>query len=137
VWPHKAWCGTLLLFLLACSAPAADVLPTTTPTSTSISAAPALQPLPTPTSTLRSGVLVIEAADQYFNPPEVTVAVGTTVIWKDVQGTHNMVADDQSFASEVLIEGESYAHVFSAPGQYRYICTLHVGAGMWAEIDVK
>ena len=95
------------------------------------------QPLPTPTSAVRSGVVVIEAADQYFNPAEMTVAPGTTVVWKDVQGTHNMVADDESFASEVLIEGESYTHIFTAPGHYRYICTLHVGAGMWAEVDVE
>jgi plastocyanin len=81
--------------------------------------------------------VVIEAAEQYFYPAQVNVAPGTTVVWKDVQGTHDIVADDGSFASAVLFEGGIFSHSFSAPGHYRYICTLHVGAGMWAEIDVE
>jgi plastocyanin len=81
-------------------------------------------------------VVSVEAAEQYFNPAELSINVGTTVVWKDVQGTHDMVADDGSFASAVLIEGGTYAHRFTSVGHYRYVCTLHVGAGMWAEIDV-
>src|SRR5579871_713432 len=123
----------LLLLTTACTSPAPASQSAPAPTVP----APRPQTPPTPTSTARSGLVVVEAADQYFNPPQVTVAPGTTVIWKDVQGEHNMVADDQSFASDVLIEGQSYTYVFSAPGQYRYVCTLHVGAGMWAEIDVQ
>jgi plastocyanin len=63
--------------------------------------------------------------------------LGLVVVWNDVQGTHDMVADDRSFASAVLFEGGSYAHLFTAAGRYRYVCTLHVGAGMWAEINVR
>ena len=85
----------------------------------------------------QSRVVVVEAAEQYFNPDQITVNVGTTVVWNDVQGTYDMVADDKSFASAVLFEGGSYAHMFTTPGRYRYVCTLHVGAGMWAEIDVQ
>jgi len=85
----------------------------------------------------QGSVVVVEAAEQYFNPDQITVNVGTTVVWNDVQGTHDMVADDRSFASAVLFEGGSYAHLFSAAGRYRYVCTLHVGAGMWAEINVR
>jgi len=82
-------------------------------------------------------VVIVEAAEQYFNPDQITVNIGTTVVWNDVQGTHDMVADDKSFASAVLFEGGSYAHLFTTPGRYRYVCTLHVGAGMWAEIVVQ
>jgi plastocyanin len=82
-------------------------------------------------------VVTVEAAEQYFNPVQVTVSVGTTVIWNDVQGTHDMVAEDRSFASAVLFEGGTYAHTFTAPGHYHYVCTLHLGAGMWADVDVS
>jgi len=82
-------------------------------------------------------VVVVEAAEQYFYPELVTVPSGTTVLWRDVQGTHDMVADDRSFASAVLFEGGTYAYTFSRSGHYRYVCTLHVGAGMWAEVDVE
>lgn len=91
---------------------------------------------PAPAAQSQPSVVSIEAAEQYFNPAQISIGVGTTVTWKDVQGTHDMVADDGSFASAVLIEGGSYSHRFTTPGHYRYVCTLHVGAGMWAEIDV-
>jgi plastocyanin len=81
--------------------------------------------------------VVIDAAEQYFNPPQVTVKAGTTVLWRDVEGTHDMVADDRSFASAVLFEGGTFSHTFTRPGTYRYVCTLHLGAGMWAEVVVE
>ena len=113
-------------------APAAPSMPTVSPASPTAPSAPltALPPRP------QAGAVSIDAAEQYFNPAQVTIKVGTTVVWKDVQGTHDMVADDRSFASAVLFEGGTYSHVFATPGHYRYICTLHVGAGMWAEIEV-
>ena len=115
-------------------APTAPVAPTVSPASATVA------PTPPQTATLpprpQANAVFIDAAEQYFNPEQVTIKVGTTVVWKDVQGTHDMVADDRSFASAVLFEGGTYSHLFDTPGHYRYICTLHVGAGMWAEIDV-
>src|SRR5258708_2892817 len=110
-----------------------------------VACSPALRPAeptqvlvtPTPVSRSATGVTVVEAAEQYFNPDQLTVPVGTTVVWNDVQGTHDMGADDKSFASAVLFEGGSYAHLFTTAGRYRYVCTLHVGAGMWAEVIVQ
>jgi plastocyanin len=111
-------------FALSCAAPAPTL-------------SPATQSAPQPSLSVDSCVIYVEAAEQYFNPDRLTVRPGTTVVWKDVQGTHDMVADNGSFASAVLFEGGTYSHLFTAPGNYRYICTLHVGAGMWAEIDVE
>ena len=126
---------TLLVFIVliasGCAAPLADV--GKSPTAT-------VAPPPTAsvsTATPYKGPVVIEAAEQYFYPELITVSPGTTVLWKDVQGTHDMVAEDRSFASAVLFEGGSYSFTFTASGQYRYVCTLHVGAGMWAEVDVE
>jgi len=48
-----------------------------------------------------------------------------------------MVARDGSFASAVLIEGGTYSHTFTKPGRYPYVCTLHIGAGMFGEIEVR
>jgi plastocyanin len=115
-------------------APAAPVQSTVSPASPTV--APTESPTATPAPRPQASAVSIDAAEQYFNPEQVTIKVGTTVVWKDVQGTHDMVADDRSFASAVLFEGGTYSHLFDTPGHYRYICTLHVGAGMWAEIDV-
>jgi plastocyanin len=120
-----AWLG------LACSV-AAPSSPNALPT-------PGTAPSPTAAATpgASRGAVIVEAAEQYFYPEQITIAAGTTVLWKDVQGTHDMVAEDRSFASAVLFEGGTYSHTFTSPGRYRYVCTLHVGAGMWAEIDVE
>ena len=126
--------ASVLVVLSGC-APATPVAPATVssalPTGTPTAPTPTAEPVRP-----QSSAVYIDAAEQYFNPEQVTIKVGTTVVWKDVQGTHDMVADDRSFASAVLFEGGTYSHLFDTPGHFRYICTLHVGAGMWAEIDV-
>jgi plastocyanin len=106
-----------------------SIRPTPTP--------PLAQPTLAPTPSVSRGAVVIEAAEQYFYPEQVTISPGTTVLWKDVQGTHDMVADDRSFASAVLFEGGTYSFTFMNRGRYRYVCTLHLGAGMWAEVNVE
>jgi plastocyanin len=113
------------------SRPAAD-LSVSSPTVS----APAATATPVAMAATPSAV-VIDAAEQYFYPEQVTVPAGTTVLWRDVQGTHDMVADDHSFASAVLFEGGTYSFTFTRPGNYRYVCTLHLGAGMWAEVVVE
>jgi plastocyanin len=125
-----AWRACIVLVVLfgaGCAAPSSGPGPTP--------AAPAATS--TPDSAPYKGPVVIEAAEQYFYPELVTISRGTTVLWKDVQGTHDMVAEDRSFASAVLFEGGTYSFTFTTSGHYRYVCTLHVGAGMWADIDVE
>ena len=87
-------CLVFLLMSVGCAAPPPPVAPPT--------AVPTPAP---PTSSPYKGPVVIEAAEQYFYPEVVSVSPGTTVLWKDVQGTHDMVAEDRSFASAVLFEG--------------------------------
>lgn len=126
-------CIVLLLLTVGCAAPSMDVAKPTPAISTLAPTATTVQPTISP----YKGPVVIEAAEQYFYPELVTISPGTTVLWKDVQGTHDMVAEDRSFASAVLFEGGTYSFTFTTSGHYRYVCTLHVGAGMWAEVDVE
>src|SRR6266567_3845479 len=89
--------GAALLASVACS-------PTATPSVPTADIRSRATAEPTAAQAKSSGVAIIEAAEQYFNPDLITVSVGTTVVWNDVQGTHDMVADDKSFASAVLFE---------------------------------
>ena len=125
----------LAVGLLVGCGPSAPTASPTSPTAAPTVAPTAIPARPTP-AVLR-GTVVVEAAEQYFYPEQVTIARGTTILWIDIQGTHDMVADDRTFASAVLVEGGIYSFTFNTPGLYRYICTLHVGAGMWAEITVE
>lgn len=62
-----------------------------------------------------------------FRPESVTVAAGTEVKWTNVDSPgHNIMSDDGStIKSPKLAKGESWSMVFTTPGTYTYICSIH------------
>jgi plastocyanin len=70
------------------------------------------------------GVVPVSAYDGYFDPADITVPSGTTVVWTN-QGEmpHSVTAHDGSFASGLLNPGESYQVTFYEPGTYTYQCS--------------
>ena len=62
-----------------------------------------------------------------FVPADLTIAVGTTVVWtSDIYIGHDVQAEDGSFGGS-LSEGQTVTHTFTTPGAYRYLCTFHPG----------
>ncbi|HET7324346.1 MAG TPA: halocyanin domain-containing protein [Halococcus sp.] len=75
-----------------------------------------------------------------FAPPAVTVKTGTTVIWEWTGdgGSHNVVAQDGSFESELSAEkGHTFEHTFDSSGTYKYFCAPHKSMGMKGVVLVK
>jgi plastocyanin len=71
-----------------------------------------------------------------FSPEALTVTVGDTVTWTNSDSAdHTATADDGSFDSGSLANGESFSHTFSAAGTFPYSCTLH--SGMTGTITVQ
>jgi plastocyanin len=61
-----------------------------------------------------------------FAPSDLTVAAGTTVTWKNVDGEVHRVKDDHNgFSSAALDTDDSYSHTFATPGVYHYFCSIH------------
>ena len=61
-----------------------------------------------------------------FNPPALTVTVGTQVTWTNRdQDPHTVVSSTQVFRSGPLDTGESFSFTFIEPGTYKYFCSLH------------
>ena len=61
-----------------------------------------------------------------FAPGAQTIAVGTTVTWKNVDDTPHTVTDKNGgFRSAGLDTGDSFSHTFTTPGDYTYFCSLH------------
>lgn len=61
-----------------------------------------------------------------YMPMALTVAAGTTVTWKNLDGEpHTVVSVDGLFRSRALDEGDSFAFTFSRPGTYKYVCSIH------------
>jgi plastocyanin len=61
-----------------------------------------------------------------FQPATVTIATGDAVKWtnRDTK-THQVVANNGSFASPVIRPGNGYTHVFRSAGTFRYHDALH------------
>lgn len=64
-----------------------------------------------------------------YQPKSLTVPVGTTVIWRDLEGTHTVHADRRAFHSSPLVPGRGFSHTFREPGIYLYHCDFHGAPG--------
>src|SRR3954454_11751148 len=61
-----------------------------------------------------------------FAAPHLDVLAGDTVTWHNTSfRTHNVNADDGSFASPRLLASGMFEHRFDAPGTFAYYCQLH------------
>jgi plastocyanin len=68
----------------------------------------------------------VAIADFVFEPSTLTVATGTEVMWTNEHTlAHTATADDESFDSGRLGQGESFSRTFDTAGTFAYHCTLH------------
>jgi copper-containing nitrite reductase len=97
--------------------------------------------------------LTVGMTEMAFTPVKIVVKAGQKVTWKNSsQVIHNVVDDAdkainksdvsvpnaaQPFHSEFLQPGQVFTRVFTVPGVYRYVCTLHEGNGMKGTVIVK
>jgi plastocyanin len=64
--------------------------------------------------------------DFAFSPRTVEIRVGDTVTWTNRDSVaHTATAQNGSFDTGLLSEGESGSIRFTAAGTYRYLCTPH------------
>lgn len=74
-----------------------------------------------------------------FFPAEITVPVGTTVVWRNLSDIpHDATARDNSFGSDQLAKGQDFSFTFRTPGEIPYYCSVsgHEDAGMTGVIKV-
>ena len=71
-------------------------------------------------------VLTMPLQPYAFSPATITVAPGTTVVWTNgTNAPHTVTADDGSWGSDVLNQGDTYSYTFQTPGVYAYQCAIH------------
>jgi len=74
----------------------------------------------------RAADTVITISNFAFTPAEVTVTVGTKVIFRNGDDTvHSVVADDGGFHSPALDSGHEFAFTFVRAGTFSFHCGLH------------
>lgn len=72
--------------------------------------------------------MTVVLEDIAFKPSTISVKAGDTVTWKfeDKGIPHNVVANDESFKSDIKDSGV-FEHTFEKRGTFSYSCTVHPG----------
>jgi plastocyanin len=68
----------------------------------------------------------IVAKDFMFMPMSLTVKVGSTVTWVNMDDEpHTVVSNTQLFRSGALDTKETFSFKFTEPGTYHFTCSIH------------
>ncbi|MEM9219318.1 MAG: plastocyanin/azurin family copper-binding protein [Cyanobacteria bacterium P01_F01_bin.150] len=87
-----------------------------------------------------------DGGELLYDPEELSVNVGDTVVWDNMSGAHDVVfrkvpegVDVESISRTTLARDAGPAHsvTFEAPGDYSYYCTPHKELGMTGKITVS
>ena len=97
-------------------------------------------------------VIVRMRDDMRFHPESVALAPGDTIVWINEGAMPHTATDKPGTAaleehtvlppgaepidSGLLQSGERFQHVFTAAGDYAYLCFLHAGRGMVGPVTV-
>lgn len=109
----------------------------TAPTETTTPSEPATPPTTTTTTPQETttteqvakkpsaGTTKVQIVDFTFEPANITVPVGTTMVWTQLdQSTHTVDFDDGTTSGD-LAKGDTYQRTFDKPGKYPYVCFYH------------
>jgi plastocyanin len=66
--------------------------------------------------------------DIKFVPKQITVEVGDTITWRNEDSEpHNAIANDDSFRTETIQQGETTSATIDEAGSHPYFCSIHAG----------
>jgi plastocyanin len=116
---------------------------TTQPTATTTPSAPTNTQVTVASTPVASGPEVtVLIEDKAFNPSQLTIAPGTTVVWKnDDKMDHRVVHipgnnQEEIFHSDRFSPGQSFSFTFTKAGRYYYSDPQYAG-GRNSYVDVK
>lgn len=121
----KRLIGLSLFLILALSLAACTTSPATTTTSmpavsTTLTAAAG-------STASAGGTVDISMKGIAFVPKDVSIKVGTTVVWTNNDSIdHNVTSDTGAFSSGNMAPGATYQFTFTTAGTYPYTCSIHV-----------
>ena len=100
--------------------------------------------------------------DSVFEPRDITVSVGDTIVWKNTSGrAHTVTAydtgvpedgayfasggfDDEQAARDAwargaggIVSGDTYEHTFETAGEFQYFCIPHERQAMTGSVVVE
>ena len=74
-----------------------------------------------------ASTITVEISDFAFQPGTVTIQVGDTVTWTNLDGAAHTATDTgpQALFDGVMANGESFSYTFTQAGTFNYFCTFH------------
>jgi plastocyanin len=79
---------------------------------------------PSAAKTAESTKIVVK--DFMFTPTSLTVKVGSTVTWTNLDDEpHTVVSDTGLFRSGAMDTNEGFSFKFDKQGSYRFMCSIH------------
>jgi plastocyanin/uncharacterized membrane protein YozB (DUF420 family) len=91
--------------------------------------APAVPSIAVPSGPAPVNRVTVMITNFAFQPKELTIPAGTTVVWSTEMGRHTVWADDGAFQSDTLRAGEQFEQTFEQPGVVHYYCDNHGDKG--------
>ena len=79
-----------------------------------------------------SGSVKVKVKNNKFSPGTAKIQKGGKVVWKFVEGKHNVTGNSFSSGNK---RGGKFKVKFKNKGTYSYVCTLH--SGMDGKVKVK
>jgi plastocyanin len=77
----------------------------------------------------QAATINIEMGDNVFNPAQMTVNVGDTVVWTNKgQRPHDVTSDNGAIVSpRRMMNGQTFSYTATQAGTFAYQCTIHTG----------
>ena len=94
-------------------------------TPTQAAPARATAPAGASATTGTAGTVEVKIVDFAFDPPTLTVPVGTKVTWTNTGVQHTVLSLDGVFSSKILDRGDTFSFTFDKAGTFKYMCGLH------------
>ena len=78
-----------------------------------------------PVGSARAEDVAVHIDNVVFEPAQLTVKVGQTVTWTNRDDIPHTVVCAGKFRSKTMDTDGTFSFTFTAPGDYKYFCSLH------------
>ncbi|MCY4489873.1 MAG: plastocyanin/azurin family copper-binding protein [Thaumarchaeota archaeon] len=85
-----------------------------------------------PTVVIPDGAGIIQDGQIYYDPDVITVSVGSTVVWDNIDSVFHTITSgtpdgglDGLFDSSIVSAGETFSYTFDEAGSIDYYCIVH------------
>ena len=86
----------------------------------------AIQRVATTAATSSPDTVKVGIANFAFEPPQLTIKSGQTVVWNNADGApHGIKFANGMAGQDLMLPGQSFSQKFASPGVFDYVCSVH------------